>query len=98
MLEAKTELMLALFEIAEQTSTVPGLLDRLKHLDNFYGRDRTVVELRMSYGADAGSYWNWAVFRRTVKDNCGRPVKPSQTDPCYVGALTFSDGEWGLHS
>ena len=72
MLEAKTELMLYLFEIAEQTKTVSSLLRVLKDLDNFLDdRDAYIVHLRPDLIASA-STCSWIAIELSKPDVCKR--------------------------
>lgn len=89
MLEARTEIMMQVIEVANQTDSLSSLLDALKHLDNFFGRERAVVKLGPCFPA-SGSLWDWAAFKK--KDD------GALSDCFYNGGLLYRDGEWSLHS
>jgi hypothetical protein len=88
MLQAKTELMLALLEVAEQTKTTGSLLRVLQHLDNFYGRDKTTVVIHPDL-VPSGNFWCWYAYRGEPPKGDGEPK-----EPFYHGGLLCRDGEW----
>jgi len=85
--------LVAAMQLARETKTEDQLIDKLLYLDEWYGKETTVVKIWSSLPSSPG-FIEWAAHRINAETH-----EPEE-ETFYNGGLVFNEAsnEWGIHS